>query len=73
MSKGSAPTLHLDWGGSDLVMTVKGTPASAKATRARVRIDREVLLERDREAMTEAMLDLLSEAFPFLTAQTRTE
>jgi hypothetical protein len=73
MSKGSAPTLHLDWGGEDLVMTVRGTPASAKATRARVRLNKSVLLDRDAEAMTEFMLDLLAEAFPFLTVRTRTE
>jgi hypothetical protein len=73
MSKGSAPTLHVDWCGEDLVMTVKGTPASAKATRARVRLEKSVLLTRNREAMTESMLDLLAEAFPFLTVRTRTE
>jgi hypothetical protein len=73
MSKGSAPTLQVDWSGEDLVMTVKGTPASAKATRARVRLEKSVLLTRNREAMTESMLDLLAEAFPFLTVRTRTE
>jgi hypothetical protein len=70
MSKGSAPTLHLDWSGEVLVMTVRGTPASAKATRARVRVPKGVLLGRDREELSEWMITLMNDAFPAKTAQT---
>jgi hypothetical protein len=73
MSKGSAPTLHLNWEGEELVISVKGTPASAKATRARVRAAKSVIMAHDVEALTEWILDLMAEAFPAKAVQTGAE
>jgi hypothetical protein len=73
MSKGSAPILYLNWEGDDLVMSVKGTPASAKATRARRRADKSLLTFRDRENLTAEISALIAQAFADRAVQTGAE